>query len=267
MFTTAQRKPLLVFFGLACCLAWVAWFPLLTVLKPSSSTDPVMLLTLVGTAGPALAARIVGGPAAAGSIRRSLARWRVAPAWYGVALLLTPALVLLAALVQRLVGGNVPPYPWAGLVPALVVGLIVGLGEEPGWRGYLLPALQRRHRVLTASLIVGLVWGMWHLPMLVLVGRASLSMAFAIGFATYTLDMVAGSILFAWLYNATGGSLLLTVLFHMSFNATLNVYWQSVEGPFATLLSLVLWLAAATIAARTVPARLGSGRRLPSQGS
>jgi membrane protease YdiL (CAAX protease family) len=226
-----------------------------------------MLLTLVGTAGPALAARIVGGPAAAGSIRRSLARWRVAPAWYGVALLLTPALVLLAALGQRLFGGNLPPYPWAGLGPALVVGLIVGLGEEPGWRGYLLPALQRRHRVLTASLIVGLVWGMWHLPMLVLVGHASLSMAFAIGFATYTLDMVAGSILFAWLYNATGGSLLLTVLFHMSFNATLNVYWQSVEGPFATLLSLVLWLAAATITARTVPARLGSGRRLPSQGS
>ena len=83
------------------------------------------------------------------------------------------------------------------------------IAEEPGWRGFALPRLQRRYGALKASLIVGLGWAMWHAMMFVL-QRASPGQ-----FVLLTMHIVAGSVVFGWFYNRTRGSLLLAILLHL----------------------------------------------------
>ena len=116
MLGVVKRYPMPVFFGLACAFAWACWIPLFAVLKPASPNDPAMLLSLLGTLGPGLAAwfvtRRVHGKAGSRALWRQLRRWHVGAQWYAVALLLTPALLALATGMQRMIGGEVPPYPW-----------------------------------------------------------------------------------------------------------------------------------------------------------
>ena len=127
---------------------------------------------------------------------------------------------------------------------------IVGGGlEEVGWRGYLLPRMQERRSALAASLIVGVVWTFWHLPLLLMEGTSQAS--FALGW--YALHTIALAVLFTWAYNASGGSTLLAVLAHAAVNTG---YTAEVEGlapetldafmPYAALLltvaaGIVVW--------------------------
>jgi len=84
-------------------------------------------------------------------------------------------------------------------------------GEEIGWRGYVLPRLQAKHTALAASLILGVIWGFWHLPKF-------LSHWNTVSFAWFMVHTLAGSVLYTWMYNGTKGSLLLVTLFHASAN-------------------------------------------------
>ena len=97
------------------------------------------------------------------------------------------------------------------------------LGEELGWRGFALPRLQGRHTALTSSVVLGLVWGLWHIPLYFVPGtgqyeitRSGNGVAFAIGgAATWTIGL---SVLFTWLFNQTRGSLLVVIGFHAAVN-------------------------------------------------
>ncbi len=80
-----------------------------------------------------------------------------------------------------------------------------------GWRGYVLPRLQAKYSALTASLILGVIWGLWHLPKFVTHWDT-------ITFLWFMVDALVKSILLTWMYNGTRGSLLLVTLFHASFN-------------------------------------------------
>jgi uncharacterized protein len=141
-----------------------------------------------------------------------------------VAFGLWPALVLAANAIAPLLGEAVPnapvlpSRPWLPLVVEsyLWFALYGGpLNEEPGWRGFALPRLQQRHSPLVASLFVGAVWGLWHLPLHLM----GIYPGGAWG-AVIRVQELPRAVVFTWLYNRTGGSLLIAVLFHATINTT-----------------------------------------------
>lgn len=163
--------------------------------------------------------------------------WRVELKWYLTAFLLLPAIyaaavLLRAALTQapidfstalayRIFGSsaNLPVY----ILPFLIFEFLSN-GEEMGWRGYVLPRLQAKHSALASSLMLGLLWGFWHIP-------KYLAPDYSGSFALNMIKFVAEAILYTWLFNNTRGSLLLTAILHAAGN-TAGVFL-----PMATTLS------------------------------
>ncbi len=150
--------------------------------------------------------------------------WRVAGRWYVVALLLFPAIWLSAALLNAAWTGAPlnfgatmaaqffgAPAMWPLFIAPFFIYEAIANGEEMGWRGYVLPRLQARHSALIASLILGLVWGLWHLPKFL--GPESSG-----SFPLLVIRMLGQAVLFTWLYNNTRGSLLLATMMHASGN-------------------------------------------------
>lgn len=162
-----------------------------------------------------------------GGVRRLLGRWtkwRFGAAWYLVAF--SPFLIMLFAVGIFLMLGNTPPgspipYDWALIVFMLILALITGAsGEELGWRGFALPRLQARYNALISSIIVGLMWGFWHLPAYFLLPDWAANQPFWL----FTLTTVLESIIITWAVNNSEGSVLTATLFHMSLNFSVNLF-------------------------------------------
>ncbi len=129
---------------------------------------------------------------------------------------------------------------------AIVFSTWVQAGEEIGWRGYALPRLSARVGLAPASVILGVIWASWHLP-LFLVPAAD---TFGQSFPLYLLQVTALSVAVAWLYWRTGGSLLLVMLLHAAVNNTKDIVPSAVPGatnPFALSPSLVAWITVALL--------------------
>ena len=180
-------------------------------------------------------------------------------------MLLLPAPVVVAAVLYTVASGQAT-LELAGvghwLLPAMMLGgVLLGGFEEVGWRGYLLPRLQDRIGALTASIVIGVVWAAWHAPLFWLetTSQASFSPIW------FTLHAVALSVLMTWMYNGTGGSLLLAVLFHGVVNGWYDLVVGGVApeaaagflAPAAVLLTLV----AAWLVLRHGPAHLSARPR------
>ena len=138
------------------------------------------------------------------------------------------------------------------------------MGEELGWRGFALPRLQQHRNALDASIFLGLIWGLWHLPLYFVPGTGQSEMlgtgtspAFAIGgFLGWTIGL---SVLFTWLFNQTGGSLIVVIRFHTAVNLAAFLPAAVGSGGAASLLNVVLtWLVAIGVVVRCGRARLAS---------
>jgi membrane protease YdiL (CAAX protease family) len=147
----------------------------------------------------------------------SIVQWRAPLRWWAIAAFLPAALLGISLVIARITGDAVPPLatPPAFVIRSILFTLlVVGIGEETGWRGWMLPELQKRFSPLSSSLLVGVVWGLWHFPL------------FAIGAYPGGPDAVLEylflgpliAILFTWFYNRTGGIVLLTILLHTAIN-------------------------------------------------
>lgn len=222
--TSIKRSPLSAYFVLAFAFTWAILCPAVLAAQgiitvPLSSS----VLITIATLGPAAAAIVVVRAEAGRSGIRDLLdqarRWRVKPIWYAIALMGPALMMMVAFLVWRLLGGPslaAPPLnAWLSVPILAVVLLIPALFEEIGWRGLALPRLQDRHGALAASLIIGVVWGIWHLPIWFIPEAGFSSLPFPI-FVVFTTAM---SVLFTWLYNGSGGSVLLPALAHAAINA------------------------------------------------
>ncbi len=159
------------------------------------------------------------------------------PLWtYAVALAAFPLMSVAGSAVIAALGGDVGAAAqivregWTSLVLVFVATLLYGgpLGEEIGWRGWLVPSLQTRFSPLLTSLFVGLLWGFWHLP-LHLRGVYDASMGSGItGFGLRIASSCLLAVVFTWLYNRSRGGLLVVVLLHTSVNNT-SGYWLPVN--------------------------------------
>jgi len=216
------RTRLLVFFALAFAWSWICWL-MSSFVKPQSPSLAGAFF-LAGGFGPGIAAiAVVSYVGGRNGLRDWLVRclqWRSGWRWLALAFFLPLAVMALAAAAHVALGGTLAPSPAVGRVLVAAVNfvliLLLGgpLGEEFGWRGYALPALQERYGWRVASLILGVVWGMWHLPLFYIADTVQSYIPFAL----FMLSTVALSILFAWLFNHTRGSVLPALVLHTAVN-------------------------------------------------
>jgi membrane protease YdiL (CAAX protease family) len=217
--SVVRRYPLIFFFVLAYAFSWWPW--------PLYALD--LIPGYIVGFGPFLAALVVLGPTRGKvgilELLKRMVRWRAAPLWYTVALLL-PVGIALSAIVLNVLLGAQPPSSaeleaWPNLIPTYFLLLLIpGIGgawEEPGWRGYALPSLQAGRSALSASLILGVVWAFWHLPLMVY-GTVPWS---DIAYVTVV------SVVYTWLFNNTGGSVLLAMLFHTMNNVIWGYFFHA----------------------------------------
>jgi membrane protease YdiL (CAAX protease family) len=221
---------LAAFFVLACSISWLLWLPaVLAHIWRGTSLGQGAPFLFLGSFGPFLAALtlsvVSGGTGGAKAWLRRLGRWRVGLVWYLIALYGFPALGLLTMLVVgaadlRQVLSEVPTVLITVPANALTSFLVLGpLGEEPGWRGYALPRLQVDRSALLSSVMLGLLWALWHAP-LVLLPEWRNDLPMGPFLVLYPLYIVALAVIFTWTYNGAAGSVLITIVLHASFNYT-----------------------------------------------
>jgi len=202
-----QRYPLPAYFLLAYAFAWA--------LAPLIAISP--LYGLPGLFAPALAGIIVsglaGGRTQVGLLLRKLTIWRVNPVWYPVALGLPIVISFLASIPGRFFNAEVT-FEFAPLTPLSMVVFVLVVGEELGWRGYAQPELEKHYSPLIAAIVLGVLWGFWHLPNFFIPELPHYEIPLP-AFVIYTTSL---SVLAAWLLKHTRGSVLIATLLHGSTN-------------------------------------------------
>jgi membrane protease YdiL (CAAX protease family) len=186
--------------------------------------------------GPSLAAFIIviytGRKRGLIDFLRPFTRWRVSLGLWGIALFGPAVLYLIGLGLYLLLGGQAPPFTMIryelGLIPLYLIMVVLmplngPVGEEFGWRGYALPNLQDKYGPLIASLVIGVIWGVWHLPSLFaplgVLGALASSLGIANFLIIYVLGTTANSIYMTWLYNKTNASALIAgIVWHASIN-------------------------------------------------
>ena len=241
---------LLGFFLLTFAVTWTAWLAPAVLAAPSDAGffgvgGPVFLLGVFAPAFVALALTAYGeGRAGVAQLLARIGRWQVGARLYLFAIGYMAATKLLAALIHRIAMGAWPPFgdtPLPLMLGAILVSTWAQAGEEVGWRGYALPRLATHLGLGGASVLLGVIWALWHLPLFFLQGSGSEGQSFPI----YLLHVTALSVAMSWLYWKTEGSLLLVMLMHASVNNTTGIVPAAVSkavGPMSFEGSLVAWV-------------------------
>ena len=214
-------KTLWAFLALTFGLSWVPMTlfilfadQLVPLIGEMSSTNPFFLLAVYapGISGILLIWHHYGLKGL-GSFFRRLTFWRAPIQWWLFLLLGIPALVYAAAAIKGTINSPFPFSPWTMVFPALVQSLLLGpMGEEFGWRGLALPLLQRRFSPFWASLLLGVVWAIWHAPAFALSGTPQSAWAFG----PFFIGLIAITVIMTPLFNASRGSLLIAILYHLN---------------------------------------------------
>ena len=183
-----------------------------------------------------------------GGLRELLGRfliWRVGIKWWAIALFFAVIPSVAALYLFALLGG--PPVDWSGLPPLYTVipmfiflTIAAGIGEEFGWRGFLLPRLQTRHNALVSSLIIGVMWAIWHIPLFFIKGTFQHDLQSQGGLLpavlSFSLFVIVSSVWFTWVFNNTRGSVLLAAIMHGASN-TWGGYIDVYRGYFGGILT------------------------------
>jgi len=219
--TGLGTKTLLSFLALTFGLSWgpMSLFMLFAdqftaLFGEMSSTNPIFLLAVYapGLSGIFLVWHHYGLKGVVSFFRRLLF-WRAPIQWWLFLLLGVPVIVYAAAALNGTINGPFPFLPWYMLFPALVQSLLLGpMGEEFGWRGLALPLLQRRFAPFWASLILGVVWAVWHAPAFLMSGTPQSAWSFG----PFFVGLIAITVIMTPLFNASRGSLLIAILYHLN---------------------------------------------------
>lgn len=231
-----KKNSLLYFFILTFVITWVMWFPA-ALTKLNEGGTPVLgpgsPIGQLGRWAPGIVAIIItaflAGKQGIGKLFRPLKIWRVNIGWYLFALLFQPVIFLISkwidfSLLNKSYEITSPlstvdiEAPFIFIAISVIISAIPGaFMEELGWRGFALPRLQSKNDALAASILLGLIWGAWHIPSIMyLEGTDILNILWAV------VNTVSITILFTWIFNNTQGSLLLVTLFHMSIQYSEN---------------------------------------------
>ena len=224
-----QRHPLATYFGLVLLISYGSFVlvvgPKLLRGGAEQATDAFLLFPIivvgVCVVGITLTG-ITGGRPALRDLFARVGRWQVGAQWYAVAVL-TPSVLLLAVLF--LFRTLVSPVFTPKIFPlGIVFGLVPGFLEEFGWMGFAYPKMRVPRSALSAALLLGVVWGLWHAPVVDYLGAAAPHGAYwAPFFLTFIAIVMAVRVLIVWIYSNTG-SILLAQLMHASLTVSLATF-------------------------------------------
>lgn len=267
-----DRREVAWFLLVTYATSWIVWSPLLVPSLVEAMPFGGVVPTSLGAFGPAVGALAVvrsRGDGLRDWLGRRL-RWRVGLRWYLLAFGL-PLGILLAAGAAFVAAGGDPTASYAP--PAYVLPVVfayatvIGGGQEEfGWRGIAQPLFQGRYGVFLAGAVVGVLWALWHLPLF-----ASSTVAFESSSpVAFGLRTVGVSVLLAWIYDGTGGSVTVAMLFHGWRNATEAFYPPDALARGLVVVAVWAVVAAVVIAERRRAARARSeppAGETPSDGS
>jgi membrane protease YdiL (CAAX protease family) len=209
---------LVAFYALTFLFSWYFWS------MAASVPEQRGLYVLVGGFGPSLFGvlfiLILNGADGLWRLLSRLVNWSVNPVWYAFALFGTLLLAVPAVVLGGIGLGWFDPSGWFSVLVYFGNILLVNvLGQEIGWRGFVLPRLQKDAVAVVSSLVLGFLWSLWYLPLWYVPGDPHQM----IPFPAFFIMTMGISILYTWMYNNTSGSLLLTGLFHAASNTTLGL--------------------------------------------
>ena len=227
-----------LFFGLTYGLSWAIWVPYLLSGNTVDSPVPALVVacsvpSLVGI----LLTHLTSDKADRNDFWKRVVSFKlIGLRWFAVIIGLFPFLLVLGLLADNLFGGALPPLRGAvqTLTRPAALMLFIGaniiggpLGEEFGWRGFALDRLQNKWNALVASLVLGIIWAAWHLPLFFIKGTPQQGMGFGTFlFWLWSLQVVSLSVFTTWVYNNTQRSILSAVFMHFMFNSTYGITQQ-----------------------------------------
>lgn len=246
-----RRRPLVAYVILTYAISWAIAVPLAArALGWFNAPLPFALHYLIPL-GPVLAAiivtRVTEGSDGLRDLYGRMVRWQVGAGWIAFAVL-APLLVFAgAAVVAPLFGaaaldvrdlGVVNFMPYLGAGAWLLWFVTFGIGEETGWRGFALLRLQANRSALAATLLLVVPWAIWHIPSLLYLGNLK---ALGIMLPGFFIGIMLGGIVYTWLFNSTGGSVLAVALLHASMNFVTAS--RAGQGAVAAIVSMsfVIW--------------------------
>ena len=255
-------RALLVFAALAYALSW-SWLTPLAAAHEVVRRGAGWPTHLPALLGPAVAAVVVTawttGRPGLRDLGARVARWRVPLRWWLAAV--SPVVFLGLALIAMAAAGKALPdaadfgrfsgIPAIGLAGVLVIIFAGALGEETGWRGYALPQLQRRFSPLASSLILAVLWFGWHLPQFLVI--ATYRDFAPVQYVGMFLGLACGAVVLTWLYNRSGGSILLVAVWHGLYNVVSGT--QAATGMLAAVVSTLIMIQAVVLIVLDLRAR------------
>ncbi len=258
-----KRHPLVMFFVLAFALPWFVWGT--TIAENAGAITWHIPESLAFWVGLPIAtygvAALIGGWSAVKDLLLRLIRVKVGPVWYLAALAIP---VLLVALV---VGFGVVIGQPAAVGAVIPVGALAGtlafnawmwlITEETAWRGFALPRLQQRFNPLVASLVLGVLWALWHLPLFFIPD----SFQAGIPFVGFFVSTVATSVIVGWIFNGARGSVLIAALFHAVTDVAIAFSGVMTSGATLFWATVIVQVVAAAVVSRS----LAAAKRRPSE--
>ena len=247
-----REHPLLSFYLLALLFSWSVGIPLAFVGQGWTDISIPYWLHYLTSFGPALAGliltAIISGRDGLRDLWSRITRWRVPEDYANFALFSVPMLFFVVVFTRRFITGTctslrelaqVNYLPYLGWLVLPLWLLTFGYGEEIGWRGFALPLLQKKMDALKASLLIGAGWAFWHLPMF-FYHKSYMNMDW-FSVTGYVLGLLSASVVFTWLYNGTGGSVLMVAAWH----ALYDLFSSSSAGggmlPIVLTLAVIAW--------------------------
>ena len=262
-----QRHPIVAYFVIAYTGTWLVFSPILFSKRGLGSIDlpgsaAFLLFILATYTGPFLSAlvttSIIDGKAGVRAWLHRIVQWRVNIKWYLLVLIGYPIIFFIPAIAELGAPGlnaatqNMPKFV-VGYLTTIPIGFFLPtLGEETGWRGFALPRLQSAYSPLLASLILGIMHAIWHLPSYFVNGMLATNGFDPNFFVANSLGIVAGTFLWTWLFNNTQTSIFFATFVHAAGNAagsflakSLNVTnpdpWFAFEVLGVVAVVLIIW--------------------------
>ena len=223
---------------------------------PLSGRHPLFILAVYA---PAISAFVLvlakAGPAGLVRFLTRLTLWRARPLWWSFLILGIPLIYFAGSAIKGNLFAYALPFDTvAATLGAMGFMLVLGPVEEFGWRGVMLPLLQRRLAPIWASLALGLVWGLWHMPAFLMSGTPQS----AWDFSPFVIGAISISVILTPLFNKSGGSILLAMLFHFQLN---NPLWPDAQ-PHDSAVFAAVAVAVALLNRRSMFSRVGAVTRI-----
>ncbi len=233
-----------IFVLLTYILTWSVVIPIALTRHGYAAINISRSLQIISTLSPGIVAIILTaiyfGKNGIKSLFKAIVKWRVKFKWYIIIIILGIALCGLSLLIFNWISGQSikPDQPYNFVFYFILILPLSAFWEEIGWRGFLLPVLQEKYTAIKSSLIIGFVWGLWHLPIYLAINPYGDKTI--IFFIMMFIGCFALSIIATYLYNSTKGSLLICILFHNAINTSAAYFYGNIKGE--ELRPLLIWI-------------------------